>query len=86
MPWCAACDKFLSPPSVTADGRCPTCGRAVDPGKARLSTREERPEEAASGDEELPPIPRHLKVLGVAMVIYLGYRFAQGVEWVVHRF
>ncbi|MDQ1517040.1 MAG: hypothetical protein QOE80_2870, partial [Actinomycetota bacterium] len=26
------------------------------------------------------------KFLGAAMVVYLGYRFLQGVEWVVHRF
>jgi hypothetical protein len=46
----------------------------------------DRPRAAPPAEEELPPVPRHLKFLGVAMVIYLGYRFAQGVEWIIHRF
>jgi hypothetical protein len=28
----------------------------------------------------------HLKILGVALVIYLGYRFFQGLDWLIHRF
>jgi hypothetical protein len=75
VPWCSTCDRFLSPPTVTAEGRCPTCGRPVEPGKAHKT-----------GEEELPPVPLHMKVMGVALVIYLGYRFAQGVEWLIHRF
>ena len=74
MPWCEHCQRFLSPPTVTPDGRCPACGRPVEPGGAH-----------APADEELPPVPAHLKVLGAAMVVYLGYRFFQGIEWVVHR-
>jgi hypothetical protein len=56
----------------------------VDPGRARASETGEphRREEP----EELPPIPFHLKVLGVALVVYLGYRFLQGVEWLIHHF
>jgi len=77
VPWCSACDRFLSPPTVTPEGTCPTCGRPVEPGKAQPPS---------AGDEELPPVPRHLKFLGAAMVVYLGYRFLQGVEWLVHRF
>lgn len=80
MPWCAACERFLSPPTVTAEGRCPTCGRAVEPGRAHPSN------DAPVDEEELGPIPFHLKVLGVALVVYLGYRFFQGVEWIIHRF
>jgi predicted RNA-binding Zn-ribbon protein involved in translation (DUF1610 family) len=78
VPWCATCDRFLSPPTVTADGTCPKCGLPVEAGRSRP--------ERAQADDELPPVPRHLKVLGAAMVVYLGYRFLQGVEWVVHRF
>jgi hypothetical protein len=75
VPWCPTCDRFLSPPTVTPDGRCPECGRPVDPGQAH-----------APGEEDLGPVPFHLKFLGVALVIYLGYRFFQGVEWVIHQF
>jgi hypothetical protein len=77
VPWCATCERFLSPPTVTPEGRCPSCGRPIEPGKS--------PPKPA-GEEELPPIPLHLKVLGVALVVYLGYRFFQGVEWIIHQF
>lgn len=29
MPWCEACDRFLNPPSLTAAGECPSCGRVL---------------------------------------------------------
>ena len=32
VPWCDACDRFLSPPTVKVDGTCPTAGALVDPG------------------------------------------------------
>jgi hypothetical protein len=35
MPWCAGCDRFLSPSTVTPAGACPRCGASVDPGRAR---------------------------------------------------
>ena len=99
MPWCPACDRFLSPATVRADGTCPSCGRPVEAGRARPPGSAAEPPPGAPGapgapaapgapgaEEELPPVPRHLKVLGAAMVVYLGYRFLQGVEWVIHRF
>ena len=81
VPWCSTCERFLSPPTVTSEGRCPTCGREVEPGRAHKADEAPKPAE-----EELPPVPLHMKIMGVALVIYLGYRFAQGVEWVIHRF
>jgi hypothetical protein len=93
VPWCPSCDRFLSPPTVTPEGTCPQCGRPVEPGRARPTaggTAEppvgHPPDGAPAAQEEFPPVPRHLKVLGAAMVVYLGYRFFQGVEWVVQRF
>ena len=56
------------------------CGRPVEPGQAHS------PNEAPADQEELGPVPLHLKVLGAALVVYLGYRFFQGVEWLIHRF
>jgi hypothetical protein len=82
VPWCPSCDRFLSPPTVTPEGTCPKCGRPVEPGRAGPAGADDAP----AAEEELPPVPRHLKFLGAAMVVYLGYRFLQGVEWVVHRF
>ncbi|MGH9004962.1 MAG: hypothetical protein ACRDYV_17710 [Acidimicrobiia bacterium] len=80
MPWCPNCDRFLSPPTVREDGTCPTCGRPVeaarDPARARPAEVE---------NEEGGPVPFHLKALGAALAVYLGWRFIQGIEWVVHH-
>ncbi len=32
-----------------------------------------------------PPIPWYFKAMGVATVIYLGWRSYQGVEWLLHH-
>lgn len=32
-------------------------------------------------EEELPPVPWHFKLLVAAVVVYLGYRFFQLLEW-----
>ncbi len=74
MPWCPDCDRFLSPSTVTADGTCPTCGRAVEVGDVARATGEEGP---------LPPIPWHLKLLALAIVVYLLYRLFQAAGWIV---
>lgn len=85
MPWCPSCERYLSPPSVRRDGSCPTCARSVDPGRAAAAAVE-----IDSGDrsveEDSPPIPWHLKALVAALVLYLGWRSFQGVEWLVGRF
>ena len=70
MPWCATCERFLSPPTVQRDGACPTCGRMI----------------AGGQDADLGPIPWHLKLLAGAVAVYLGFRAWQGVEWLIHRF
>jgi len=81
---------------VTPEGRCPTCGRRVEPGQAHGAD-----EHAAAGgehalpngeqaaavhEEDLGPVPLHLKILGVSLVIYLGWRLVQGIDWVIQRF
>jgi hypothetical protein len=75
VPWCAACSRYLSPPTVRPDGTCPACGRIVDAGRTRTTT----------GNEPVP-LPWHLKLLAAAVVVYLGYRVWQGVEWAIGRF
>jgi hypothetical protein len=84
VPWCETCDRFLSPPTVRADGTCPDCGRTVDPGHAHAPVPAVPAEDAE--EEDLPPIPWHLKLLAAAVAIYLGYRALQGIEWLVGRF
>ena len=83
MPWCHTCSKFLSPSTVHADGTCPTCGRSVDAGQARapVMAPEAGDEHRDDADESThAPIPWHLKLLVVALVIYLGFRAWQGIE------
>ena len=80
MPWCDACDRFLSPSTVKVDGTCPSCGRVVDAGRAHTA---EGPPAGAEDDEALPPIPWHLWLLAAALAVYLGYRAMQGIEWLL---
>jgi hypothetical protein len=77
VPWCDTCDRYLSPSTVIADGTCPGCGRAVDPGSAHTADTHE--------DDDLGPIPWHLKLLAGALAVYLGYRAYQGIEWVAQQ-
>ena len=86
MPWCDACDRFLSPSTVKVDGTCPSCGRVVDAGHARLPGVESAAsaEVVDEDDEALPPIPWHLWLLAGALAIYLGYRAMQGIEWLLN--
>ena len=84
MPWCVACDRFLSPSTVRVDGTCPSCGRLVDPGRAHPAGSDHAPTRVGSAVEEEPvPVPWHLKLLLVALAVYLAYRAFQGVEWVI---
>jgi hypothetical protein len=85
VPWCVPCDRFLSPSTVRADGTCPSCGRVVDPGRAHRATVVNPAPAPASGPVEEPPVPVpwHLKLLLVALAVYLAYRAFQGVDWVV---
>lgn len=91
MPWCDACDRFLSPSTVKVDGTCPSCGRVVQPGHAHAPATKgtdepaRRATDAPAGDdeEELPPIPWHLWLLAAALAVYLGYRAMQGIEWLL---
>ena len=80
VPWCDTCDRFLSPSTVRPDGACPTCGRRVDPGSARSVA-----DAPAGDDNHLGPIPWHLKLLGGALAVYLGWRAWQGIEWLAHN-
>ena len=81
MPWCDACDRFLSPSTVKVDGTCPACGRVVAAGRAVSSSSADA--SAADDDDALPPIPWHLWLLAAALAVYLGYRAMQGIEWLV---
>jgi hypothetical protein len=75
VPWCTACSRFLSPPTVRADGTCPECGEPVEPGQAH----------GAEVADEHAGMPWHFWLLAAALAIYLGWRFFEGIEWVWHQ-
>ena len=63
MPWCETCAKYRTPSAMNADGTCPTCGSTVDV-----------PEPAEHETEDLKA-PWHFKLMIVALVVYLVWRF-----------
>jgi len=65
MPWCEECAKYWTPNSMNDDGTCPACGRVV-----------EAPVEDETGESD-EGAPWHFKLLVVALVVYLGWRFVQ---------
>jgi hypothetical protein len=81
VPWCPTCARYLSPSTVRADGTCPTCGNAVDPGRAQIATGEK-----STADDQRVPLPWHLKLLAAAAAVYLAFRAWQGIEWIIDRF
>ncbi|MEZ5169692.1 MAG: hypothetical protein R3A49_02970 [Acidimicrobiia bacterium] len=86
MPWCLTCDRYLSPSTVNADGTCRTCGKPVETADVVEAGRTLRSRESGAGDDkpesddDRVPLPWHLWALLAALVIYLGFRFWQGVE------
>ena len=68
MPQCDTCDRFYNPNSLEPDGSCPVCGRQVGEKLTRFET---------------VGAPWHFKLLLVATVVYLGWRFVQLIFWAV---
>ncbi len=83
MPWCDDCDRFWNPNTMRPDGSCPSCGRVLD--AAAVAGRRPAPAlvGAATVDEEdAPPrAPWHFKLMVVALVVYLVWRFWEGLVW-----
>jgi hypothetical protein len=68
MPHCDTCDRFYNPNTLKPDGSCPTCGRQLGERLTRFETER---------------APWHFKLLIAATVVYLTWRFAQMIFWVV---
>ena len=66
MPWCEECSKYWTPNSMNDDGTCPRCGRLV-----------EEPTGDVDGDGDDEKTPWHFKLMVVALVAYLGWRFVE---------
>ncbi len=97
MPFCEACARHWTPPSLGPEGNCPTCGArlrdpatvpdadAAGPTGVEPSTG---PAAAPPGEGEAQPnVPWHFTLLLIALVLYLGFRAYQGIAWlIVHVF
>lgn len=77
MPWCAHCNKFLTPSTVRPEGLCPRCRGPVERGLLPGMTR--------PAADEPPAVPWHLKLVFMAGALYLGVRCFQVIDWLLHR-
>ena len=67
MPYCDDCQKYWTPSSMNDDGTCPRCGANLDEPHVAAGER-------AADDEKTP---WHFKLMVVALVAYLGWRFVE---------
>ncbi len=70
MPWCDPCERFFNPNTLNADGTCPTCGTKL----------------AEPQPKGWRTVPWHFWLLLAALLVYLGWRFIEGLAWLVGRF
>lgn len=80
MPWCQTCDRYLAPNALNPDGTCPSCGRVVEMPEHELKLPADQVIAADDADEKVKA-PWHFWLMIVALVIYLGWRFLQGIDW-----
>jgi len=90
VPWCDECAKFWSPATLR-EGACPTCGaplarqaQSVRPGGQDQPSAPPGHPSGDGADDEHVKAPWHFKLLLVGLVVYLGYRAWQGVDWLAH--
>ena len=70
MPYCDDCERYWAPSAMNDDGTCPRCGANLDePAIAAAHASGEH-----ADDEKTP---WHFKLMIVAVVGYLGYRFVE---------
>ena len=65
MPWCEDCAKYWAPSAMTPEGDVPDVRRRPRGARTPRPPTGRRTEKA----------PWHFKLLVVALVVYLGYRF-----------
>ena len=73
MPWCETCERFYNPNSIAPDGTCTNCGRFIA----------EPPKPGEEEDEDSSKVPWHFWILVVALVVYLGWRLVQLIQWLL---
>ncbi len=79
MPWCEECSRFYTPSTLTPEGDCPSGHHVADPEASGLVQSGAAPREEDKGSK----VPWHFWVLLAAVVVYLGWRLVQGIEWLL---
>lgn len=72
MPWCEPCSRYFAPSSLTTQGKCPVCGRAIESPTPRNSSTAPTLRELSKMSGE--KAPWHFKLLMTMLVLYLGWR------------
>lgn len=86
MPWCDPCAKYWSPNSVEENGSCPACHAVLaTKGALRMEARSLGVPAPGEHEGEAPKAPWHFKLMIFALVLYLGWRGVQGVDWIMDR-
>jgi len=81
MPFCEPCDRFYTPSTLTPEGDCPEGHHVAEPEDAPTLVQSD----VVLEDEKAPKVPWHFWLLLIAVVIYLGWRLVQGIEWFIFR-
>ena len=88
MPWSDDCAKYYAPNTMRPDGTCPTCSRLLaTAGSLRAEARSlgvDDPTVAKKADGT-PKAPWHFKLMIVAVSVYLLWRLAQAIGWLIHH-
>lgn len=79
MPWCEECSRFYTPSTLTPNGDCPSGHHVADPEPAGLVQSGAAPRE----EDHESKVPWHFWLLLAAVVVYLGWRLIQGIEWLI---
>jgi hypothetical protein len=87
---CPACGRTVDPgkaraPEERAEPTHPPDPEQVAAAETAAPTLNVYGEPIDVDDDEKLPLPWHLKLLAGALAVYLGYRFLQGIEWVLGK-
>jgi hypothetical protein len=84
MPWCDSCAVYRAPNECNSDGSCPGCGTVLaTKGALRTEARSLGLPGPGEVEGQVPKAPWHFKVLLVAVVLYLGWRVVEMIQWLL---
>ena len=79
VPWCEPCSRFYTQSTLTTEGNCPEGHHVADPNAPLLVQSTTPPLDEV---ESVRP-PWHFWFLVPVLVVYLGWRAIQGIQWLL---